>query len=119
MVGLVVHGARDLAVFSRCYLLLFVLGLVIVIASVLQLNTVVLDALAFLVGARPEDGGLPHYPTDGNLNFDSAVASLLEQVGRFLVWIRYVFVFLSRVGFWIVLWCSWGPSLPPSSLSLW
>ena len=79
----------------------------------------VLDAPAFLVGARPEDGGLPHYPNDGDHDFDSAVASLLEQVGRFLVWIRYVFGLLSRVGFWIVLWCSWGPSLPPLSLSSW
>ena len=53
--------------------------------SVFQLNTVVIDALAFLVGARPEDRGLPHYPIDGDLDLDSLVASLFKQVGRFLI----------------------------------
>ena len=45
----------------------------------------IIDALDFLFGARPKDRGLPHYPTDGDLNLDSLVASLLEQVGRFLI----------------------------------
>ena len=45
----------------------------------------VIDALDFLVGAGPEDRGLLHYPTDGDFDLDSLVASLLEQVGRFLI----------------------------------
>ena len=45
----------------------------------------VIDALAFLVGARPKNRGIPHYHNDGDLDLDSLVASLLEQVGRFLI----------------------------------
>ena len=43
----------------------------------------VINALAHLVGARYEDCALPLYPVDGKLDFDSLVASLLNQVGCF------------------------------------
>ena len=43
----------------------------------------VINALAHLVGARTEDRALPLYPVDGELDFDSLVASLLDQVGCF------------------------------------